>query len=54
MCKHSLDNVRRCIGEKETYGEACVRVIRCPWVGHGLGRLSIICIRVGRVIQVHM
>jgi len=32
---NSLDNVRRCIGEKEMYGEACVRVMRCPWVEHG-------------------
>ena len=31
----SFDKVRWCIGEKETYGEACVRVMRCPWVEHG-------------------
>ena len=24
-----------CTGEKETYGDACVRVMRCPWVEHG-------------------
>ena len=32
---NSFENVRRYIGEKETYGEACVRVMRCPWVEHG-------------------
>ena len=31
----SLDSVHWCVGEKETYGEARVRGMRCPWVGHG-------------------
>ena len=32
---NSFDTVRRYIGEKETYGEAWARVMRCPWVEHG-------------------
>ena len=32
---NSLHNVCWCIGEKDTYGEAFVSVMRSPWIEHG-------------------